>query len=200
MSDDRIVLDVTPKSAPPRATATVIEDRRAGSNDAALEALVNVTRRRLSAIDRRNAPSAIDRFERFLIESVYAVILAATVTGWAVLGFVVWVPLLVRNTILMAGTVFYVSLFRDYANMANAQRSLHVAVRLYARGFEHFFEFYRRRGEPETPVGLFEPLTSMTRDDLLVESVWVGSVWMAAMFAMNAATSALFWLNRTLPY
>ena len=142
----------------------------------------------------------IDRFERFLIEGVYAVILGATVGGWAILGFIVWVPLVVRNTILLAGTVFFVSLFRDYASMANAQRSLHFAVRLYARGFDHFFEFYRRRGEPETPVGLFEPLTSMTRDDLLVEGVWVGTVWMGAVFAMNAATSALFWLNRTLPY
>ena len=161
--------------------------------------MVDVTRKRVAALEKQNPPSTVDRFGHFLIESVYAVILVVTVGGWAVLGFVAWVPLLVRATILLAGTVFYVSLFRDPEKLAHAQRSVHFAVRLYARGFEHFLTFYRKRGEPVTPVGLFEPLTSMTRDDLLVEGVWVGTVWMAAVFAMNAAASALFWLNRTLP-
>lgn len=162
------------------------------SEDAALQSLVDVTRRRLEAIDRQSAPSAGDRFGHQLIEGVYAVILGVTVGAWTALGCVVWVPLLVRTTILLAGTVFYVSLFRDQARLAHAQRRVHFAVRFYARGFEHFRAFYRQRREPETPVGLFEPLTTMTRRELLIEVVWVGSVWMAIVFAVISAASALF--------
>jgi hypothetical protein len=192
MSDGRIVLDVTPHAAPSRATGAVIEDRKAGPDDAALRALVDVTRRRLATLERQNPPSTVDRFGHYLIEGVYAVILVVTVGAWAVLGFVTWVPLLVRATILLAGTVFYVSLFRDPEKLAHAQRSVHFAVRLYARGFEHFLTFYRKRGEPVTPVGLFEPLTAMTRDDFLIDGVWVATVWLAAVFAVNAAAAALF--------
>jgi len=56
-------------------------------------------------------------FGRYLIESVYAFILVVTVGGWAVLGFPVWLPLLVRTTTLLAGSVFYASLFRDQPRM-----------------------------------------------------------------------------------
>jgi hypothetical protein len=169
-----------------------VEDSRDGASDAALFALVDVTRRRLAALERQNPPSPVDRFGHYLIEGVYALILVVTMGAWAVLGFVVWVPLLVRATILLAGTVFYVSLFRDPEKLAHAQRSVHFAVRLYARGFEHFLTFYRKRGEPVTPVGLFEPLTAMTRDDFLIDGVWVATVWLAAVFAVNAAAAALF--------
>ena len=161
-------------------------------NEAALQELVDVTRRRLAGIEKQSAPSALDRFEHYLIESVYAVILAVTVGAWAVLGFVVWVPLLVRTTSILAGTVFYVSLFRDQARVAQAQANVHFAVRFYARGFEHFLVFYRQRAEPETPVGLFEPLTTMTGRELLVECAWVVTVWVVTVFSVNAAVSALF--------
>ena len=152
---------------------------------------MDVTRKRIAALEKQSAPSAGDRLGYYLIEAVYAVILVVTIGGWAVLGFVVWVPLLVRTTTLFTATVFYVSLFRDQAKLAYAQSSVHFAVRLYARGFEHFLTFYRKRGEPVTPVGLFEPLTAMTRDDLLVECLWVGTVWVGIAFAVNAAASAL---------
>ena len=169
----------------------IVEESRDGSSDAALFALVDATRRRIAAIDKASPPSAVDRFGHYLIEGVYAVILAVTVGAWAVLGFVVWVPLLVRYTTLLAGTVFYVSLFRDPARLAHAQSRVHFAVRFYKRGFEHFLTFYRKRGEPEQPVGLFEPLTTMTRNELLVEGAWVGTVWIAAAFAFRTAASAL---------
>ena len=167
-------------------------ESQATGDDAALQTLVNVTRKRLAAIEKQSAPSATDRFENYLIESVYAVILVVTVGAWAILGFVVWVPLLVRTTTLLAGTVFYVSLFRNPARMADAQAGVHFAVRFYSRGFKHFRAFYRRRREPETPAGLFEPLTAMTRDDLLVEGVWVVTVWVAAVITLYRAASALF--------
>ena len=133
-----------------------------------------------------------DGFAQQLIESVYAVILGVTVAGWAVLGFVVWVPLVIRYTILLAGTVFYCSLFRDQIKVAEAQGHVQFAARFYARGFEHFLTFYRQRREPETPVGLFEPLTAMTRGELLVVCAWVVGAWSATVFALTRASSALF--------
>jgi hypothetical protein len=144
-------------------------------DEAALLALVDGTRRRLAAIE--SAPFIGDRFGQRLIEAVYGVILALTMSAWAVLGFVVWVPLLVQHTIFLAGTVFYVSLFRDQIKLAHAQGRVQFATRFYANGFEHFLAFYRQRGQPDTPVGLFEPLTAMTRGDFLVEGAWVVTVW-----------------------
>jgi hypothetical protein len=32
----------------------------------------------------------------------------------------------------------------------------------------------------------------MTRDDFLIDGVWVATVWLAAVFAVNAAAAALF--------
>jgi hypothetical protein len=172
--------------------AVLGEQPQAGAHEAALHALVDATRRRLETIEKENAPSAIDRFGHYLIEAVYAAILGVTVGAWTLLGFVVWVPLLVRTTTLLAGTVFYVSLFRDPARLAHAQSRVHFAVRFYTRGFQHFLAFYRQRGEPEQPVGLFEPLSTMTRNELLVEGAWVVTVWIATAFAVRAAASALF--------
>ena len=146
-------------------------------DEAALLALVDGTRRRLAAIEEESDPSVWDRFGRSLIEGVYAVILGVTIGAWTLLGFVVWVPLVIRNTILLAGTVFYVSLFRDKAKLTFAQCQVQFAARFYARGFEHFLACYRQRGEPYPPVGLFEPLTAMTRGELLVDGLWVITVW-----------------------
>jgi hypothetical protein len=97
----------------------------------------------------------------YLSEAVYAVMLVVTVDAWTVLGFAVWLPLLVRTTTLLAGSIFYAGLFRDQARVINAQRSVHFAVRFYVRGFEHFLSFYRQRAVPDPPVGLFEPQTTM---------------------------------------
>ncbi len=192
LSEGRIFLGEKPQEELPRATAEVVQGRRDGSNEAALQALVEVTKKRLATIEKQRAPSTVDRFGQYLIEGVYTVILVVTVVAWTLLGFVVWVPLLVRTTVFLTGTVFYVSLFRDQAKLAYAQRGVRFAARFYTLGFEHFLTFYRKRGEPVTPVGLFEPLTSMTRDDLLVEGVWVATVWAAAVFGVNAAVSTLF--------
>ncbi|HUR21550.1 MAG TPA: hypothetical protein VMZ90_12120 [Vicinamibacterales bacterium] len=173
------------------AASEVVEDDRSGSREAELHVLVDVTRRRIAALETQSAPSAGDRLGYYLIEAVYAVILVVTIGAWAVLGFVVWVPLLVRTTTLFAATVFYVSLFRDRARLASAQRCLHFAVRFYERGFAHFRAFYRQRGEPETPAGLFEPLTALTRSEVLLVCLWVVTVWTLSAFSVKAAASAL---------
>jgi hypothetical protein len=131
-------------------------------------------------------------FGHHLIESVYALILLVTVGAWTLLGFAVWFPLLVRTTTLLAGSVFYSSLFRDQARVVHAQRSVHFAVRFYVRGFEHFLAFYRQRGEPDPPVGLFEPLTAMKWKELLVECVWVVAVWTVTYFAMHSLVRVIF--------
>ena len=133
-----------------------------------------------------------DGFGHYLKEGVYAFILVVTVGAWTVIGLAVWLPLLVRSTTLLAGTVFYHSLFRDQGRVAHAQRSVHFAVRFYVRGFEHFLGFYRQRGEPEQPVGLFEPLTAMKWKELLIECGWVLGVWVVSYFALHALVMAVF--------
>jgi hypothetical protein len=173
---------------------TVLGEKPQDGSHEALQVLVDATRRRLAAIEQGNPPSVADRFGHYLIEIVYAVILGVTVSAWAILGFVVWVPLLVRATTLLAATVFYVSLFRDNARLEHAKSRVQFAVRFYPGGFAHFLAFYRQRGEPEQPTGLIEPLTTMTRGELLVECAWVVSVWVVTVLSLKAAISALLFV------
>lgn len=114
----------------------------------------------------------------YLIEGVYASVLVVTVGTWTVLGFAVWLPLLVRTTTVLAGSVCYISLFRDQARVINAQRNVHCAVRFHVQGFAHFLCFYRQRANPDAPIGLFEPLSAMKWKELAVECVWVVGVWL----------------------
>ena len=129
---------------------------------------------------------------RTSFEVVYVAILLITVGAWTLVGFAVWVPLLVRTTTIMAASVFYATLFRDPARILNAERSLHFAVRFYLRGFEHFLTFYRQRHEfSEAPVGLLEPLSEMKWKELLVECAWVIGVWSLVYLFSHALMAAL---------
>jgi hypothetical protein len=132
------------------------------------------------------------RFGHFLIESVYAFILIVTVCVWTILGFVVWLPLLVRTTTILAGSVLYHNLFGDRPRVVQAERSVHFAVRFYVKGFEHFLIFYRQRHEPDPPVGLLEPLTTMKWKELLVECAWVLGVWAVTYFVVHSLVVVLF--------
>jgi hypothetical protein len=136
----------------------------------------------------QNAP-ATSRAGSVLVEIVYRVILVVTITGWTVVGFFVWVPLLVRTTTLLAASVFYATLFRDQARVVTAQNALHFAVRFCVRGFEHFLKFYRERHEPEPPGGLFEQLSEMKWKELVVECVWVLGVWAGVYLIVHGVTA-----------
>lgn len=129
---------------------------------------------------------------KILIEAVYAFILAVTLLAWAVIGLVVWVPLLVRTTTLLAASVLYASLFRDDARISSAERAVNFAVRFYLSGFEHFVSFYRNRHNPETPVGL---LSELKWRELLVECLWVVVVWAIISFIVHEilATFTFYW-------
>ena len=131
-------------------------------------------------------------FGYFIIESVYAFILIVTVSTWTILGFFVWLPLLVRSTTILAGSVFYASLFSDQPRVVLAKKNVHFAVRFYVRGFDHFLTFYRQRHEPESPLGLFEPLTEMKWKELLVECIWVFGVWILTYLVTHSLIENLF--------
>lgn len=121
----------------------------------------------------------------FLIEAVYFLILLVTVGGWTVVGFCVWVPLLIRTTTLLAAAVFYATLFHDQDRVTNAERSLYFAVRFYLRGFEHFITFYRHRHDVERPPGYLGQLSEMKWKELLVECIWVAGVWAILYLAFH---------------
>jgi hypothetical protein len=127
-----------------------------------------------------------------LIEAVYRITLFVTIGAWAVFGFAVWIPLLVRSTIILARALFHASLFRDAARVTNAQLFVHFAVGFYKRGFEHFLGFYRQRGQREAPNGLFEPLTAMNAKQFVIECGWAVGVWLLAFFVMRVTITAIF--------
>lgn len=126
-----------------------------------------------------------------LVEGVYALILVVTVGTWTLVGFAVWVPLLVRTTTLLAAAVLYASLFREQRRVLDAQQAVYFAVRFYILGFSHFLAFYRRRHEPEPPVGLLEPLARMKWRQLLLECIWVILVWAVLYFVVHSVLGRL---------
>ena len=146
----------------------------------------------MTVVDQPSSTTSRTGAGDYLIEAVYGFIFVATVGIWAVAGFAVWIPLLVRTTTLLAAAVFYATLFRDQARVTNAQISLHFAVRFYVRGFEHFVTFYRQRHDPHPPVGLFEPLSAMKWKELAVECVWVLGVWAAVYLGIHSIAAILF--------
>ena len=127
-------------------------------------------------------------FADLLIEIVYALVLVTTVGGWTVAGFLVWVPLLIRTTTHLVAVVFYSTLVDDQARVTRAERHLHLAVRFYVRGFEHFINFYRQRHAAETLTGL---LTEMKWRELVVECIWVIAAWALLYFGTHFLFSAL---------
>lgn len=140
------------------------------------------------AVPTANEVSIADR----LVEYVYRLILGVTVGTWTVVGFLVWVPLLIRTTTILAGTVFYSTLFRDQPRVNNAQRGVHFAVSFYPRGFDHFIEFYRHRHDIDARAGLLEPLSTMKWKELLVECGWVVGAWGATYLVLHGLVRGLF--------
>ncbi|HJZ65070.1 MAG TPA: hypothetical protein VKD70_12170 [Candidatus Acidoferrum sp.] len=119
----------------------------------------------------------------FLIEGIYGFILVITIAGWTIIGFFVWVPLLIRTTALFAATVLYVTLFRDPDRMVKTEQALRNAVRFYLHGFEHFIRFYRLRHAAEPPVG---PLSDLKWKELMVECIWVIGMWAVIYFSVHS--------------
>lgn len=113
-----------------------------------------------------------------LIEGVFGFILCVTVVAWAVVGFVVWIPLLVRTTTSFAGAVLYGSLFPDDKRVERAAGSVHFAVRFFSRGFKHFVDFHKHRHDPQRETrGILKPISGQRWKELLVECAWVAGVW-----------------------
>jgi hypothetical protein len=134
-------------------------------------------------------------FGDLLIEAVYVLILMVTVGGWTVVGFLVWVPLLIRTTTLLAAVVFYSTLFRDQPRVTRAEQSLHFAVRFYLRGFEHVINFYRHRHAEEAPSGLLEPLSEMRWKEMIVQCLWVVGAWAIVYFSFHSLLARLLSAN-----
>lgn len=124
-----------------------------------------------------------------LVEAVFLFILVVTVGGWAIVGFLVWVPLLIRTTMLLSATVLYSTLFGDQDRVVNAEQNLYFAVRFYLRGFEHFVNFYRRRHEATPKAGLLP--SKIHWKEMVVQCVWVAVAWSLVYFGVHALLSRL---------
>jgi hypothetical protein len=120
----------------------------------------------------------------FLIEAVYLLILIVTVGGWTIVGFVVWVPLLIRTTMLLSATVLYSTLFGDQDRVLLAEQGLYFAVRFYIRGFEHFVNFYCNRHEGKPQGGLLP--SKIHWKEMIVQCVWVVLAWGLVSFSVHS--------------
>lgn len=64
------------------------------------------------------------------------VIAAIAYAFWAVLGFIFWIPLLVRVVAGFCGTLIYNMVINNPANIHNSKISLDLAISFYPKGFE----------------------------------------------------------------
>ncbi|MBP9893595.1 MAG: hypothetical protein KBG84_16950 [Planctomycetes bacterium] len=97
---------------------------------------------------------------------IRSVVLALSLVIWSIIGFFVWVPLLLRATVHMAGAVLYSTLLRKDTNRAAAR--LNHAMEFLPGGFARIFRAVNTGGAPDlaeddSDPGLFEGLRAFLR-------------------------------------
>lgn len=131
------------------------------------------------------APSAIRTAEavehdahqwvQFVIRTI---VLALSIFIWSVIGFLVWVPLLLRATLHMAGAVLYSTLLRKDTRKAAAR--LNHAMEFLPAGYARVFK----------AVGAGMPDRELDDDD---DGGWGESIQSALRVAVEIVIAVLFW-------
>lgn len=126
------------------------------------------------------APQARPAVLQWLTRGVFAVVIAV----WAVVGLIVWVPLLVREMLRLSVALVGATLHREYP--AEAARSLQAAVDFYRSGFVMAADAVQGR----TPQVAESPRrTRSTR--FANEFVWAAAIWYAIFAAFGLVWSPL---------
>jgi hypothetical protein len=116
-------------------------------------------------------------------------VLTLSISMWTVLGFLVWVPLLLRAVLLMAAAVLYSTLLRRDTRRAEAR--LAHAMEFYPRGYERIFQAVAgKRGadlDDDDRPSLRERVSGATL--LIVELLMSVAFW----YIIGAALSAWDW-------
>ena len=100
---------------------------------------------------------------------------------WAVVGFLVWIPMLVRSTLFFSGMLVLSSINRNIG-LERARYALETSVTLYADGFQKILRSMKR----SQAASSFEDHL-ITRDDVVILALniaWIVGFYIIITFAV----------------
>jgi len=140
--------------------------------------------------DRSWESAALEEEETsLLVSAIYIAVGAVLLFSWTIIGFVFWIPMLVRTTILFMVVVLHDSLTGSGEVIGQGQRGLDVAVTFYVNGFIRITEALRRR----RVVGKSEQHHPTGWGRMALELLWSIAVWSVGLWALFGFPA--FWMQ-----
>lgn len=122
-------------------------------------------------------PSAPDRLQRAVKYLTWG-ILSICLAMWAVIGFIFWIPLLLRSMLHFSGELIQ-SMLQD-ARPIEAGRVLRATVDFYRRGF--VVAITAVFGDAPSPT---KPVRSLNAWRFLLEVMWAAAVWYVILLGLR---------------
>lgn len=101
---------------------------------------------------------------------------------WAVVGFALWVPFLVRTVLMFNGAMIYATVTRHRGRLQAARQMLDVATTFYLLGFRNIREWTDDQPPPDAPEFslAMSPLKLLAY--FLGELFWAVSIWCLLLY------------------
>jgi hypothetical protein len=122
-------------------------------------------------------PSAPDRLQRAVKYLTWGIV-SLCLALWAVIGFIFWIPLLLRSMLHFSGALIQ-SMLQD-ARPVEAGRVLRGTVDFYRRGF--VVAITAVFGDAPSPT---EPVRPLNAWRFLLEVMWAAAVWYVILLAVG---------------
>lgn len=122
-------------------------------------------------------PSAPDRLQRAVKHLTWGIV-SVCLGLWAVIGFIFWIPLLLRSMLHFSGALIQ-SMLQD-ARPVEAGRVLRETVDFYRRGF--VVAITAVFGDAPSPTKPVRPLNAWR---FILEVMWAAAVWYVILLALG---------------
>jgi hypothetical protein len=137
----------------------------------------------INATTGQGTPTLITR-------AVMLVILCMTLAVWAVIGFIFWIPLLVRVTTVFSAMVIHAAITQQ--GPGQLRDSLETASGFYPLGFRVAIETLYN---PNAGLGSRRASYDLGIGRVLVEVLWTVAFWLFFIFVTKPAILPLRWLH-----
>lgn len=109
-----------------------------------------------------------------LVKAVMAIILVVTLTVWAIIGLIFWIPLLLRATTVFSAMIFHAAITKQNSN--TTKNSLEAAASFYFNGFRNAINIMKN----EVPNS--KAIVELRLPVVILEIIWAGLIWLAIFY------------------
>ena len=99
------------------------------------------------------------------------------ITVWAVVGFALWLPFLVRTVMMFNGAMIYATVTRHRARLITARQLLDVATAFYVLGFRNIHDWTAEEPPQELPELWLSGSSGNLLAGFVTELGWAVSWW-----------------------